>query len=128
LQGTTETSESQSAFVRDMTRALVLSGHGSQLDLTVESVIRNYCEARLDVQRYSRHDDLPEAVRQDIVSGFTRVMEGHRIELQMLGVELEEVQPGAAIDREIHKVVKRIASPSVEQIDTVRDCLSPLVC
>jgi hypothetical protein len=81
--------EHEKSFLLDLTRALVLTGNGEPLELTVESVIRNYCQASEDVQRSASQARPPAELREDVVAGFTRVMENHRLELELLGVTLE---------------------------------------
>jgi len=126
LNAIARNSENEQALGRDIARALALSGSGERFELTVESVIRNYCHAREDVRRYSEETRLPEDVRQDVVAGFTRVMEGHRLELELLGIAFDDVEPGTIIDPDIHEVVKRIPMRVGQTPNTVRQCIAPV--
>lgn len=123
---TQKAKENESSLVRDLTRALTLSGNGERFELAIEAAIRAYCEAREDVRKYSSVDSIPDNLREDIVAGFTRSMEGHRVELRLLGVEIEAIELGAPLDIEKHDVIKKIATRSTAKANTVGDCITPL--
>lgn len=110
---------------RELTRALTLSGNGERFELAVESVIRSFCAARDDVRRYASAKDVPDDLRDDIVAGFTRVMEEHRVDLHYLDVAIEEIETGTPLDIDRHDVVKKVASRSLRKANTVCECVSP---
>lgn len=112
-------------MMQELTRALLISGSGERFELAVKAVIRDYCETQEEIRRYSAAR-LPQAMRADIVTGFTRVLARCQQDLRLLGVAVEEVEPGSPLDLSRHRVVEKRTTSVRQRLDTVCRELSPV--
>ena len=115
----------QAEFLKQLTRTLLVSGNGERLDRAIRELIRHYGEAREEIRRFQSHDEITEELRGDIVAGFTRFLTKFQEDLVLLGVCIEEVQIGDALDVQLHRIVDRVSTGDDSHLDTVAECIRP---
>lgn len=114
------------ATLEDLTRALLLSGNGEMFEPAIRAAIRDYCDTVQEIRRHTARRGMPDAVREDIVAGFTRVLSRSQQELRLLGVQALAVPRGTALDPGRHRVVKKLSTTDSELLHTVRQCVTPV--
>ncbi len=114
------------ATVQDLTRAILVSGGDQKFEPAIQTAIREYADTFSEIRRCSSRRQLPTAVRDDIIAGFTRILASQRQTLRLLDVTVEEIAEGTPLDSSRHKVVRQLTASDPALVNTVRACLKPL--
>ncbi len=120
-----ERAEAGTLDYRELCRALLLSR--DRCDAAISLAIRRYIDVLTDRRQ------LREEVRKDDMAGLMlykmlqRYQVYHRQDLEALGVSVQEVVAGNAIDPAIHNVVATKPATRSGDVDTIADCITPLL-
>ncbi len=112
-------------FVRELTRALLLSGDGTGLDRCIRSVITEYCETRRELRRVEEHPELSESVRSDISVGFQVIIARYLETFGQLGVDVSEVEHGSTFQQDRHAATREDWTDDAEKIGLISECIEP---
>jgi hypothetical protein len=102
----------------------LIGGTGIGLDATVLEVIEHFNIAVGELKRV-RGSTGAETTREENIVGFTMWAEREREALELLGVVIEDIEPGSPLDLGAHRVVEELSTDDPLRLNTVARCLTP---